>query len=346
MVVSEILKNQITEDNNYLILDSSPNSPHGDVNFEWYYYNTLRFNKMNPGDVFIYRRPAKSSKDRLFYFYGGGVIEHIEKIDAQGNVRARIINSFKFLSPLKQGDLKLENFDWKFKQRPSGSWERYFNQYGMNVITKYDFENLFGDLQCVPFQMLSSLTESQKEDEEEQEVIPTALNLDFLISVTNDQGATVSKGKKSKRNNIVNVKKADFNKQHEENLKLGKFGELQIVQFEIQNLIKNNRQDLAKQVEHSSDIHGDGLGYDIKSFEIDGTDKFIEVKTTRKNDVDGFYMSSNEINVSKEKSQNYFIYRLYNVSEKEGKADLYVYAGACNEEKFKLTPITYRVSLK
>ncbi|MDK8643446.1 hypothetical protein [Niallia taxi] len=90
MEVSQLLKKQIKDDVNYLILDSRKNSAHGDVDFKWYYYNTLRFNKMKPNDIFIYRRPAKGNKERIFYFYGGGVIQHIEKIDDQGNVRARI----------------------------------------------------------------------------------------------------------------------------------------------------------------------------------------------------------------------------------------------------------------
>lgn len=56
-------------------------------------------------------------------------------------------------------------------------------------------------------------------------------------------------------------------------------------------------------------------------------------------------MSPNEIKVSNE-TVNYYIYRLYNVRETEGTADLYIYSGPCNEEKFKLTPTSYRISLK
>jgi Domain of unknown function (DUF3883) len=46
-------------------------------------------------------------------------------------------------------------------------------------------------------------------------------------------------------------------------------------------LLPAARADLAAKARHVSQIEGDGAGYDIESFEIDGTPKFIEVKTTR-----------------------------------------------------------------
>lgn len=344
MKVSEMLKNVIKENVQYLILDSSPNSAHGDVDFEWYYYNTLRYNKMKPNDLFIYRRPAKSSKNRKFYFYGGGVIDYIEEIDDSGNVRARIKHAFKLVTPITQGETKLDSFVWKFKTRIAGSYERFFSQYGMNLITQYDFENLFGDLECVPFQMLSTSNESNVEEEEEQPIIPASLNRAFSISVVNDPFTDVPKGKKSTRPKPVTVKKTDFSAQQEENVKTGKFGEVLILHYEIEYLIRNNRPDLAEQVEHTSELHGDGT-WDIKSFEIDGSTKYIEVKTTRKNTIDGFFITSNEIKISTE-TDNYYIYRLYNLNEQEGTADLYIYPGPCNDGKFKLTPTAFRVSLK
>lgn len=348
MKVLQILENDIQDNINYLILDSRKDSLHGDIDFQWYYYNTLRFNKMKPNDIIIYRRPAKGSKERIFYFFGGGVIDYIEELDKKGNVRARIKNAFKFISPLKQGEEKLENFVWTFKTRKGDTWERFFNQYGMNVFTKDDFKNLFGDLDCVPFQVLSTSNEFQEEEEEEEEdqpISPTTDKQDFFISVVNDQISHLQSNRKVMRSKKVKVRKVDFSAQQEENMKLGKFGELKILQYEIENLLKNNRPDLAKDVEHSSYEHGDGLGYDIKSFETNGLEKFIEVKTTRKNTVDGFHISPNEIKVSKEKD-NYYIYRLYNLDEKENNADLYIYSGPCDETKFKLTPTSFKVTFK
>ena len=39
--------------------------------------------------------------------------------------------------------------------------------------------------------------------------------------------------------------------------------------------------ELANSVEHTSELHGDGTGYDIKSFNEDRSVRYIEVKTTK-----------------------------------------------------------------
>ena len=48
-----------------------------------------------------------------------------------------------------------------------------------------------------------------------------------------------------------------------------------------------------------------GLGYDILSYDIDGNEMFIEVKSIKKN---SFFWSENEIATSKEFQDDYFIY--------------------------------------
>lgn len=48
-----------------------------------------------------------------------------------------------------------------------------------------------------------------------------------------------------------------------------------------------------------------GLGYDILSYDIDGKEMFIEVKSIKKN---SFFWSENEISTSKEFQDDYFIY--------------------------------------
>ncbi len=38
---------------------------------------------------------------------------------------------------------------------------------------------------------------------------------------------------------------------------------------------------LAEKVRHVSQLQGDGAGYDIESYSLDGTIKYVEVKTTK-----------------------------------------------------------------
>lgn len=114
-----------------------------------------------------------------------------------------------------------------------------------------------------------------------------------------------------KKRSFQPFKNIDFVKNEIENKRLGFLGELFVIHNEKKILIENNRSDLADLVEHSSLVKGDGLGYDIISFELNGDKKFIEVKTTRSEINRPFYLTKNEIEFSKLNSNNYYLYRLF-----------------------------------
>lgn len=105
------------------------------------------------------------------------------------------------------------------------------------------------------------------------------------------------------------------------NRALGKSGEQFVLEYETHALRRIGRKDLAKQVEWSSDVRGDGLGYDIRSFRIDtNTDSveehFIEVKTTNNGKYQPFYVSANELDFSKDAAKQYSLYRVYEFSKR------------------------------
>ena len=53
----------------FFILDTG-RIEHRDIDFEMYSWNKHRYNLMNPGDVFIYRKPQKvSENDTTFIIY-------------------------------------------------------------------------------------------------------------------------------------------------------------------------------------------------------------------------------------------------------------------------------------
>lgn len=79
------------------------------------------------------------------------------------------------------------------------------------------------------------------------------------------------------------------------NQTLGLAGEKLVLEFEHKRLWQAGKQDLANRIEHVADTAGDHLGYDIKSFEIDGRDRLIEVKTTRFGALTPFFASKNEV---------------------------------------------------
>ena len=59
------------------------------------------------------------------------------------------------------------------------------------------------------------------------------------------------------------------------------------------------RTDLAQRIRWVSHVDGDGAGYDIQSYEIDGDERLIEVKTTNGWERTPFHITRNELAVSR-----------------------------------------------
>ena len=68
---------------------------------------------------------------------------------------------------------------------------------------------------------------------------------------------------------------------------------------------------LANKVEHVSKTKGDGLGFDIHSFEANGQERFIEVKTTAFGKETPFFLTRGEVAFAKEHDDQFQLYRLF-----------------------------------
>lgn len=99
------------------------------------------------------------------------------------------------------------------------------------------------------------------------------------------------------------------------NQTLGLAGEKLVLEFEHKRLWQAGKKDLANRIEHVADTAGDHLGFDIKSYEIDGSDRLIEVKTTRFGALTPFFASKNEVEVSTAREAEYQLYRLFKFTE-------------------------------
>lgn len=108
------------------------------------------------------------------------------------------------------------------------------------------------------------------------------------------------------------ARKFDAALRDERNRKTGYAGEKRVMSAEISRLKQAGRPDLAKRVQWVSQELGDGAGYDIKSYTVDGHERFLEVKTTIGHKRTPFFLSRNEKEFSDEASENFRIYRLYN----------------------------------
>jgi hypothetical protein len=106
--------------------------------------------------------------------------------------------------------------------------------------------------------------------------------------------------------------KINFLEKEQENKRLGEKGELFILEYERLSLITAGKSSLAKKIEWVSNDRGDGLGFDILSKNLDGTDKFIEVKTTKLSKEAPFFFSVNELNFSIENEPDFHLYRVFN----------------------------------
>lgn len=106
--------------------------------------------------------------------------------------------------------------------------------------------------------------------------------------------------------------KINYLEREQRNTSLGTAGEDFILSYEKWNLSRIGKDKLAEQVKWISKEEGDGCGFDILSKNNDGSDKYIEVKTTTLGKETPFFFSRNELLFSEEKSLNYHLYRLFN----------------------------------
>jgi len=137
------------------------------------------------------------------------------------------------------------------------------------------------------------------------------------------------------------VRKFDPAERDARNRSLGKEGELLVFEHERQRLESSERPDLARKVEWTSQERGDGAGFDIASFEIDGRPRLIEVKTTNGSATTPFYLSENERSFSDERPEAFALLRLYNFAERPMAFELRPPLSA----SLTLMPTTYRASL-
>jgi len=108
------------------------------------------------------------------------------------------------------------------------------------------------------------------------------------------------------------AEKFDVAERDARNRRLGRAGELRVLENERAILRQARRDDLASKVRWTSDEDGDGAGFDIASFEPNGTPRLIEVKTTNGWERTPFHVSRNELRVAEENRDIWHLVRLWN----------------------------------
>jgi len=135
--------------------------------------------------------------------------------------------------------------------------------------------------------------------------------------------------------------KRDYLEREARNRSLGEAGEKLVLEFEVQRLHNMGCKRLADRVEHTSGVRGDGAGYDILSFDPDGRERYLEVKTTAFVETTPFYISRNEVRFSAEQAAQFRLCRVFDFRRKprmfQIDGDI---ASSC-----RLDPINFRASL-
>ena len=148
----------------------------------------------------------------------------------------------------------------------------------------------------------------------------------------------------NKKTSNKSVKKIDYSEKSKRNKRIGDRGEQLVVMAERQYLAGKGMKELAEKVDHISK-RDDSIGYDIKSYDSNGAEKYIEVKSTL-NPVGrcNIFISLNELQTSQEIG-NYYFYIVYDVGSQNPKIWKVKGAFLLKDKNIVVEPILYKIAL-
>jgi hypothetical protein len=134
-------------------------------------------------------------------------------------------------------------------------------------------------------------------------------------------------------------RRIDFAERDARNRHLGKMGEEFVVGLERHRLLFAGRDDLAGKVRWVAVELGDGLGFDVLSFDdADETEKLIEVKTTGLGKFFPFYVTATEVHCSEDVPDRFHLFRVFDFGRSPR---VYILAGSL-AANCRLEPTLYR----
>ena len=174
---------------------------------------------------------------------------------------------------------------------------------------------------------------------------PVGLSTESRRTLKQTFEAPIKKKKGLTQNEFRTKKTPDYAERDSRNRKLGLEGELLALDFEKRRLMDLGQPSLAEKIIHTSVVQGDGAGYDIKSFNEDGSVRFIEVKTTKGPLNTDFFMSPNELKFAEQNSDNFFLYRVYNMKASVDEPSVSVMSGKISNQLNKIAT-NYKMSFR
>jgi hypothetical protein len=138
-------------------------------------------------------------------------------------------------------------------------------------------------------------------------------------------------------------RRIDFAERDAANRRLGGMGEEFALWYERRRLSAAGRDDLAAKVRWVARDIGDGLGFDILSFdEVDGSPRYVEVKATGLGKYFPFLVTDLELRCSEDVGGRFRLYRVFDAGRRPR---LYVLPGPLGD-RCELAPTLYRATLR
>jgi len=135
------------------------------------------------------------------------------------------------------------------------------------------------------------------------------------------------------------ARRIDFAERDAANRQLGHLGEGFVFDLERYRLKLAGRDDLAQKVVWASRDIGDGLGFDILSFdEADDSERMLEVKATGLGKFFPFYVTANEVRCSEDVPGQYQLFRVFDFGRSPR---MYILHGSLRQ-RCQLEPVLYR----
>jgi hypothetical protein len=128
---------------------------------------------------------------------------------------------------------------------------------------------------------------------------------------------------------------------------IGLMGEELVFELEKNKLLESGKNDLALKVKHVSVDYGDGLGYDIISYDENGNEMYIEVKSSIGELNANIYFSQNELEVMNDIGEQYHVYRVYKLDIDNRTFEIEKYNGSSAIfERFNFIPDSFTLKRK
>lgn len=199
----------------------------------------------------------------------------------------------------------------------------------------FNYQALLAEVVARRLPQASSLLNVAAADADAPIVVP---EVDDILAVLGDRPKALPQEQALRESRLPPVRlPTNYVEREALNRSLGLAGERFIINFERARLIHAGCENLASRIEHTSVTRGDHEGYDVLSFETNGTERLVEVKTTKYGIETPFFVSKNELHVSGSRPGQYHLYRLF---EFKAAPRLYSLAGSI-DATCRLTATSY-----